>query len=145
MRASPLIESPLILVDTSEQRKALAPQPTRHGHKANAIHEAVIHELIRGLQADAVLPAYQGRSEGPPTDNIAVIAPYRDQVTALQRSITDRFGASFDGLVDTVHRFQGSQRPLIIIDTVAGASDKVGYFYEGTGLSSHTPTCMRRC
>lgn len=135
---SPLLESPLVLVDTSAQREALTPRPVRGGHKTNTVHEAVIHELIRGLQADTVLPTYQGREEGVPTDRLAVIAPYRDQVALLQRSITQRFGTRFDGLVDTVHRFQGSQRPVVIIDTVAGASDRAGYFYEGLGLSSHT-------
>jgi superfamily I DNA and/or RNA helicase len=37
-----------------------------------------------------------------------------------------------------VHRFRGSQRPIVVVDTVAGAGDKPGYFYEGSGLSSQT-------
>jgi hypothetical protein len=69
---------------------------------------------------------------------MAVIAPYRDQVKALQGSLAYRFGDDYNGVVDTVHRFQGSQRPLVMIDTVAGAGDKLGFFYEGTGLSSAT-------
>ncbi|WP_084524213.1 AAA domain-containing protein [Nocardia inohanensis] len=138
LSGSLLLESPLILVDTSEKRKALGDRFVRGGHRTNAVHEAVIHELVRGLQADGVLPAYQGRSEGSPTERLAVIAPYRDQVKVLQDSISHRFGVHFDGLVDTVHRFQGSQRPVVIIDTVAGASDIAGYFYAGIGPSSTT-------
>jgi hypothetical protein len=113
----------------------------RGGHKSNPVHEAVIHELIRGLQYDAVLPARKwiNLPEGErPTDRMAVIAPYRDQVSALKTSLKYRFGQDCEGVVDTVHRFQGSQRPLVIIDTVAGAGDRLGYFYEGTGLSSTT-------
>ncbi|ROO85654.1 phospholipase D-like protein [Actinocorallia herbida] len=136
--ASPLIESPLVLVDTSEQRESLSPDPRWGSRTSNPVHEAVIHELIRGLQADTVLPAFRSADEGVPTERLAVIAPYRDQVGALQKSISQRFGTAFDGLVDTVHRFQGSQRPVVIIDTVAGAGDKPGFFYEGSGLSSHT-------
>ncbi|WP_040863325.1 AAA domain-containing protein [Nocardia niigatensis] len=135
---SPLLESPLVLVDTSDQRKALGERSIRGGHRTNAVHEGVIHELVRALQSDGVLPAFQGRAEGSPVDRLAVIAPYRDQVTVLQKSISHRFGVGFDGLVDTVHRFQGSQRPVVIIDTVAGASDRAGRFYEGVGPSSQT-------
>jgi hypothetical protein len=56
----------------------------------------------------------------------------------LQKSVRYRFGVEFDGFADTVHRFQGSQRPIVVVDTVAGAGDKPGYFYEGSGLSSQT-------
>ncbi|WP_413774978.1 AAA domain-containing protein [Actinocorallia sp. A-T 12471] len=134
--ASKLLGGPLVLVDTGEQRRALSLRPRRGGHTTNPVHEAVIHELVRGLQAGDVLPGFRG--EGAPTDRMAVIAPYRDQVVSLQKSVSQRFGGSFDGLVDTVHRFQGSQRPVVVIDTVAGAGDRPGYFYEGSGLSSHT-------
>ncbi|MBB4965422.1 AAA domain-containing protein [Saccharothrix violaceirubra] len=128
---SPLLESPLVLVDTATRRSA-----AQGGPRSNPVHEAVIHELVRGLQYDGVLPAR--KEDGGPGDRMAVIAPYRDQVGALKGSLAYRFGADYDGVVDTVHRFQGSQRPLVVIDTVAGAGDRVGRFYEGTGLSSAT-------
>jgi hypothetical protein len=67
-----------------------------------------------------------------------VIAPYREQVKALERELTERFGTTFEGLVDTVHRFQGSQRPIILLDTVAGGTKTLGWFYRGTGLASGT-------
>ncbi|MGW7535114.1 AAA domain-containing protein [Amycolatopsis sp. NPDC054798] len=136
---SPLLEAPLVLIDTASRRSAA--RGGAGGHKSNPVHEAVIHELVRGLQYDGVLPARKEENcppEAQPTGRMAVIAPYRDQVRALQNSLAYRFGAEYDGVVDTVHRFQGSQRPLVVIDTVAGAGDKVGFFYEGTGLSSAT-------
>ncbi|MBB2912094.1 hypothetical protein FHS43_003374 [Streptosporangium becharense] len=137
---SPLIDGPLVLVDTTPRRLP-NPKGRRNGHKINAVHEAVIHELVRGLQYDEVLPARKWVdlvAGERPADRLAVIAPYRDQVKALRNSLSYRFGESYEGLVDTVHRFQGSQRPLVVIDTVAGAGDRLGYFYEGTGLSSST-------
>ncbi|WP_326828560.1 AAA domain-containing protein [Streptosporangium sp. NBC_01810] len=137
---SPLIDGPLILVDTTPRRLP-NPKGRRNGHKTNPVHEAVIHELVRGLQYDEVLPArkWTNLAAGErPADRLAVIAPFRDQVKALRNSLTYRFGESYEGLVDTVHRFQGSQRPLVVIDTVAGAGDRLGYFYEGSGLSSST-------
>jgi hypothetical protein len=134
--ASSLLPGPLVLVDTSSRRMPVA---RRQGaHLSNTVHEAVIHELIRGLQYDGVLPARKA-SDLSAANRMAVIAPYRDQAIALQKSVRYRFGTDFDGIADTVHRFQGSQRSIIVVDTVAGAGDKPGLFYEGTGLSS--PTC----
>ncbi|MGI5324088.1 AAA domain-containing protein [Actinomadura nitritigenes] len=135
---SPLIDSPLVLIDTSSR---VPDRGRRNAHTTNAVHEAVIHELIRGLQYDTVLPArkHTGLAEGEgPADRLAVICPYKNQKKVLNTSLTHRFGETYDGVVDTVHRFQGSQRPLVVIDTVAGAGDRLGYFYEGIGLSSAT-------
>lgn len=135
---SPLIDSPLVLIDTSSR---VPDRGRRNAHTTNAVHEALIHELIRGLQYDTVLPArkHTGLAEGEgPADRLAVICPYKNQKKALNTSLTHRFGETYDGVVDTVHRFQGSQRPLVVIDTVAGAGDRLGYFYEGVGLSSGT-------
>ncbi|MBT2207690.1 AAA domain-containing protein [Actinomadura sp. NEAU-AAG7] len=136
--SSPLIESPLVLVDTSSR---VPDRGRRNAHTTNAVHEAVIHELIRGLQYDTVLPArkHTGLAEGEgAADRLAVICPYKNQKKALNTSLAHRFGETYDGVVDTVHRFQGSQRPLVVIDTVAGAGDRLGYFYEGLGLASAT-------
>ncbi|MFJ1581866.1 AAA domain-containing protein [Streptomyces sp. NPDC088197] len=132
-----LIDAPVILVDTSEQRIIGS------DHRTNTVNEAVVHEIVRGLQHEGVLPGRKwdqdeiGRGEGP-ADRLGVIAPYRDQVRALQGSLKYRFGQGYEGLVDTVHRFQGSQRPVVILDTVAGAGKGPGYFYEGAGLDSQT-------
>jgi hypothetical protein len=131
---SALLPGPLVLVNTTSRRMRVGGPDA---HKSNAVHEAVIHELIRGLQYDRVLPARKVTAPSA-ADRMAVIAPYRDQADALRRSVRYRFGTDYDGLVDTVHRFQGSQRPVIVVDTVAGAGGKLGVFYEGTGLASQT-------
>lgn len=132
---SPLLEGSVVLVDTTESRVRVE---GKGRHKSNKVHEAVIHELVRGLQYDEVLPGRKHDDSVPPDQRMAVISPYRDQVTHLSKSLKYRFGAEYEGLADTVHRFQGSQRPLVILDTVAGAGKEPGYFYEGTGMSSTT-------
>ncbi|MBT2528854.1 AAA family ATPase [Streptomyces sp. ISL-99] len=135
---APLIDAPVILVDTSGK---CIRSTTRDAHKSNVVHEAVIHELTRGLQYEKVLPGrkWQDVPEGErATDRLGVIAPYRNQVKALKGSLAYRFGEDYEGLVDTVHRFQGSQRPVMVVDTVAGAGRDPGFFYSGLGLSSST-------
>lgn len=132
---NPLVDAPVILIDTSKQRIPGA------DHKANTVNEAVVHELVRGLQYEGVLPGrkWEGTAAGErATDRLAVIAPYRAQVQALKGSLKYRFGEEYEGLVDTIHRFQGSQRPIVVFDTAVGAGKTPGFFYQGTGLSSHT-------
>lgn len=138
-----VVSGPLVLVDTTGIQGRLGFRETARAgsYSSNPVHEAVIHELVRHLQFETVLPARKS-SEGRADERLAVIAPYRDQVRALRKSLNERFGEKYDGLVDTVHRFQGSERPIVIIDTVAGAGKKVGPFYESSGLSSSTTRLM---
>ena len=134
---SPLLGRDVVLVDTTERR---VPLMGKGRHLTNQVHEAVIHELVRGLQFDSVLPSRNASASSDmlPAERMAVIAPYRDQVKSLKRSLEYRFGEEYVGLADTVHRFQGSERPLVILDTVAGAGRSAGRLVEGTGLSSQT-------
>lgn len=81
---SALLPGPLVLVDTSSRRM---PVGGSAAHKSNAVHEAVVHELIRGLQHDRVLPTRKA-TEPSATDRMAVITPYRDQATALRAFAT---------------------------------------------------------
>ncbi|MFI0775137.1 AAA domain-containing protein [Streptomyces sp. NPDC021212] len=130
-----LVDAPVILIDTSKHR---IPGPD---HKANTVNEAVVHELVRGLQYEGVLPGRKWEDVPPgerATDRLGVITPYKAQVKALKSSLTYRFGEDYDGLVDTIHRFQGSQRPIVVFDTAVGAGKNPGFFYQGTGLSSST-------
>ncbi|GAB3204525.1 AAA domain-containing protein [Nocardia tengchongensis] len=134
-----LVASPLVLIDTSgaQGRLGYPGQVLTGSPTSNHVHRAVIHELVRALQYESVLPARYS-NEGRADSTLAVITPYRDQVHALTASLNYRFGEKYTGLVDTVHRFQGSERPIVIIDTVAGAGKDVGAFYKSAGLSSST-------
>ncbi|MEC3952577.1 AAA domain-containing protein [Nocardia sp. CDC153] len=134
---NPLVDAAVMLIDTTRQR---IPGPD---NKANTVNEAVVHELIRGLQYEGVLPGRKWQeseiaANSRPTDRLAVIAPYRAQVRALQGSLKYRFGNQYEGLVDTIHRFQGSQRPIVIFDTAVGAGKSPGLFYSESGLDSKT-------
>jgi hypothetical protein len=131
LATSPLLSHPLVLLDTQE-RRVPGTSPRR-----NEVHAHVIRELVRRLQFDGVLPSRR-EPGAQPDRTLGVLAPYRDQVRYVGRVLDERLGERHEGLVDTVHRFQGSQRPLLVLDTVAGAGRSVGRFFEGVGLSSAT-------
>ncbi|WP_434581727.1 AAA domain-containing protein [Carbonactinospora thermoautotrophica] len=128
--SSPLA-APLVLVDTSEAG-AHSGRPTY-----NLVHAVAIQELVRRVRAEgALLPAEAQAAELRRV--LAVIAPYREQVAQLALGLTELLGAPAAGLVDTVHRFQGSQRPVVIVDTTEACAEKLGPFYGETGLRSRT-------
>lgn len=133
---SDLLSRPVTLIDTSRVRISMAPRP--NAHLSNAVHVAVIHELVRGLQYGGVLPSRKSVTDLEPSRRLAVITPFNAQKTAMTRSLSYRFGRDASDVVDTIHRFQGSERPLVVFDSVAGAGAKPGFFYEGSGLSSTT-------
>ena len=53
------------------------------------------------------------RLEGTSPEEIGIIAPYRDQVTAFFKAVR---GSGVE--VDTVHKFQGREKDSIVITTV---------------------------
>ena len=57
---------------------------------------------------------------------IGVIVPFRNQIARLKHKLADKFDeASLDEiLIDTVERFQGSERPVIIFSTVISYSEQ---------------------
>jgi hypothetical protein len=126
-----MLDAPLVLLDTSDCAVEGA------SAYRNEVHAALVRELVRFLQHDDALPARRA-DDAAPGRTLAVIAPYRDQVRLLESQLRERFGESYQGLVDTVHRFQGSQRPVVIVETVTGASSQLGIFFEGNGLQSST-------
>jgi hypothetical protein len=94
----------LLLLDTS----ALAPRVERaDGSKQNPVHADVIVRLL-GLAAKAGI------------HDVAVVSPYRRQTRLLRELAQGRLGRSApQGLeVSTIHRFQGREKALVVIDTV---------------------------
>jgi len=67
-------------------------------------------------EADAVADVVASyREAGVPAEAIGVIAPFRAQVTELNRRLPDV-------AVDTVDRFQGSSKEVIVVSFVASGS-----------------------
>ena len=102
--ARPRSRTPLLLIDTS----ALDPRVERRdGSRLNKIHADVV-------------AGYLGQAAAAGQSDVAVVTPYRAQTRHLHNLVKTRLGrAAPRGLqMSTVHRFQGREKQLVVIDTV---------------------------
>jgi hypothetical protein len=91
--------------------------------KANLVHALVIQrvaELLRTAQSAAA-------------GEVGVISPYRPQV-GLAHSVLRESGLDAVTACGTVHRFQGDERPTIVLDLTESAPHRVGAFLGGASV-----------
>lgn len=75
-----------------------------------------VNDVEAGIIARLVVAAYMiHKSTFSPKTTLGIIVPYRNQIVTLRNAI-DKFGIAelHDITIDTVERFQGSQRDIII-------------------------------
>lgn len=120
-RPPKIVESPLTIIDTSR----LWPFESRNmfGSRFNLMHALLVRNLVTYLNKDKFI-------DGPGA--VGVCTPYAAQAKLLQRLLTD------NNLVDdvdagTVHRYQGDQKRVMILDIPEGigGSRGIGWFIQG--------------
>jgi DNA replication ATP-dependent helicase Dna2 len=93
---------PVVLIDTPLE-------PHERGRKENQAQALIARDLIRAL-----------REAGVAAEDIGVIAPYRAQVAAIRAKLAA--SGTADVLVDTVDRFQGGERSVIVYSFGGGGA-----------------------
>ena len=96
----------------STRRVVFLAAPSSSGH----IESDKVNRVEAEMIAATVVQAYRMRSVSfDVTSTIGVIVPYRNQIATVRKAI-DNYGISVlhDITIDTVERFQGSQRDIII-------------------------------
>jgi hypothetical protein len=112
-----LLAQRVAVVDTS----SLEPQGIyTHGSKANPVHAVIIRTLVQRLLRGSSLNAA----------DVGVIAPYRPQVDLVHSLL--REAELSDVACGTVHRFQGDERRVIVLDLVESGPHRLGAFLSGT-------------
>ncbi len=116
-----IIAGPLTLVDTSR----LWPFESRNlfGSRFNLLHALLVRNLVTHLRNE-------GFVDGPGA--IGVCTPYAAQAKLLQRLVADHaLGDSIDA--GTVHRYQGDEKRMMILDIPEGIGGGrgIGLFIQG--------------
>jgi superfamily I DNA and/or RNA helicase len=76
------------------------------------------------------------------TDQLAVLAPYRKQVSELRRVLSVVHGRKVATAVTTIHRMQGHERPFIILDLVHSEGSPLGRLMQGTTILDKGPRIL---
>jgi hypothetical protein len=90
--------APLVYVDTSDLG-AWAGVAGR-GSRFNPVHAVLVAAILNAL----------------PDGVAGVVTPYAAQERLVAALLTDRYGAAARGWVSTVHRFQGGERDVVLVD-----------------------------
>jgi Mrp family chromosome partitioning ATPase len=116
-----LNHSPIVLVDTAP----LAPWgEARNRSKSNLMHALLVRKV-------ALLLAGQGLALKP--EALGVITPYRPQANLIRELLNEsELGANVS--VGTVHKFQGSERDVIILDLTESFPHQAGNFFTASSL-----------
>lgn len=117
---SELLGYPIVLIDSS----VLGPIGQSLGHsKVNLLHAL----LVRRLCVDFAEITSDRRHEA-----VGVITPYRAQVELIEELLAEAQIPNVD--VGTVHRFQGEERKVIVLDLTESPPHSLGNFLSSTSL-----------
>lgn len=92
------------------------------------------------LIADIAVATYQRNKEQfCPQRTLGIIVPYRNQITAIRQAIAKHGIPPLDDItIDTVERYQGSQREVIIYGFTAHTTPQLDFLVEQTFVEGDT-------
>ncbi len=121
----------LVLVDTS----ALRPRVHRvSGSRRITVHATLVSDLVVAIQT-------KRSATGRPAPRIRVVTPYRAQMRQLHRELRAR-GATDGVEVSTVHRAQGSEIDIVIIDLAEAPGLPPSQFVQGESADDVGPRLL---
>jgi superfamily I DNA and/or RNA helicase/ssDNA-binding Zn-finger/Zn-ribbon topoisomerase 1 len=118
----PLGEAPLLYVDTSPFRPWSA---LRLGtfSRYNLFHALLVRNVLLHLADVGYLPGADGSN-----DAVGAVSPYGAQAKLIQALLEDRLGPRAAGIAATVHRFQGNEKDVMLLDLTDSYGAKLGRF-----------------
>lgn len=102
--ARPRLASPLVLVDTEGEGSTVT---RAEGSRTNPVHVRVVLRLLEDLAGCGIA-------------DVAVVAPYRLHVRKLWEAARGQLGPAAPARLEiaTIHRFQGREKSVVVLDTV---------------------------
>lgn len=116
--------APIILVDTA----ALEPWAAyRVGtfSRYNILHAVLVRNLVHTLVEDGFL-SFTGQNE----DALGIVSPYYAQARLIETLLIADYGSRASGIAATVHRFQGNEKTVMVIDLTDSHPLRLGRFFQ---------------
>jgi hypothetical protein len=121
-RRFPLGDAPLLYVDTSSFHPWTA---LRLGtfSRYNLFHALLVRNILLHLADVGYLPGADVTN-----DAVGAVSPYGAQSKLIQALLEDRLGSRAAGVAATVHRFQGNEKDVMLLDLTDSYGAKLGRF-----------------
>lgn len=124
----PLSDAPLLYVDTAPFHPWSALRAGTYS-RYNLFHALLVRNIILHLGETGFLPP-----AGEPNEAVGAVAPYASQARLIQALLDDRLGARAAGIAATVHRFQGNEKRVMLLDLTDSIGAPLGRFLQATRL-----------
>ena len=125
-RRFPLSDAPLLYVDTAPFHPWTALHVGSYS-RYNLFHALLVRNIVLHLAETGFLP-----DEGKANDAVGAVAPYASQARLIQALLDDRLGKRATGVAATVHRFQGNEKQVMVIDLTDSLGAPLGRFLKAT-------------
>lgn len=124
----PFGTSPLLYVDTSPFHPWTALRVGTYS-RYNMFHALLARNIVVHLAETGFLP-----QAGEVNNAVGVVAPYASQARLIQALLEDRLGTRAAGVAATVHRFQGNEKDLIVLDLTDSLGAQLGRFLQAARI-----------
>lgn len=104
----------------------------RGGGKTSEDEAKICADIISALLAGGNRPNTEDPAGAPmryACKDIGIIVPFRNQIACVRKRIAEKLGPEADAaiVVDTVERYQGGERPVIIFSTVITSAEQADW------------------
>lgn len=124
----PLGTAPLLYVDTAPFHPWTALRAGTYS-RYNLFHALLVRNLVLHLAETGFLPP-----AGEPNDAVGAVSPYASQARLIQALLDDRLGPRAAGVAATVHRFQGNEKRVMLLELTDSLGAKLGRFLQATRI-----------
>jgi len=124
----PFGRAPLLHVDTAPFHPWTALRVGTYS-RYNLFHALLVRNLVLHLAETSFLPPV-----GEPNEAVGAVSPYASQARLIQALLDDRLGERGAGIAATVHRFQGNEKRVMLLDLTDSLGTKLGRFLQATRI-----------
>jgi hypothetical protein len=125
---------PIKIVSSTRHDRGVRPHSWKTFSAQGERPNCRINVITADLSVDLARRAVRAGAE-----SVAIITPYVDQARAIRARLKERAGDQVDGRrieCSTIHRFQGQERDVVILDTVDAEPMKPGVLLSERGAHS---------